>query len=51
LEDNLKGTPGSLKAEGLGDATSKPVIIMTSMRVGLIGPWPNKKQFRASNQK
>jgi hypothetical protein len=51
LEDNVKGTSGSLKAEGLGDAISKPVIIMTSMRVGVIGPWSNKKKFRASDQK
>jgi hypothetical protein len=51
LEDNLKGTSGSLKAEGPGDAISKPVSIMTSRRVGVIGPWPNKKQFKASDQK
>jgi hypothetical protein len=51
LEDNLKGTSGSLKAEGPGDAISKPVIIMTSMRVGVIGPWPNKKQFKVLDQK
>jgi hypothetical protein len=51
LEDSLKGTLDSLKAERLGDAISKPMIIMTSMRVGVIGPWPNKKQFRASDQK
>jgi hypothetical protein len=51
LEDNLKGTSGNLKAEGLGDAISRPVIITTSIRVGVIGPWPNKKQFRASDQK
>jgi hypothetical protein len=30
---------------------SKPVIITTSMRVGVIGLWPNKKQFKASDQK
>jgi hypothetical protein len=51
LEDDLKGTSSSLKAEGLGDAISKIVIIMTSMRVGVIGPCPNKKQFKASDQK
>jgi hypothetical protein len=51
LEDNLKGTSGSLKAEGLGDEMFKPVIITTSRRVGVIGPWPNKKQFKASDQK
>jgi hypothetical protein len=51
LEDNLKGTSGSLKAEGLGDEMFKPVIIITSRRVGVIGPWPNKKQFKASDQK
>jgi hypothetical protein len=51
LEDNLKGTSGNLKAEGLGDAISRPVIIITSIRVGVIGPWPNKKQFKASDQK
>jgi hypothetical protein len=50
LEDNLKGTSGSLKAEGLGDAISRLVIFITSIRVGVIGPWPNKKQFRASDQ-
>jgi hypothetical protein len=47
----FKGTSGSLKAEGLDDAISKPVIIITSIRVGVISPWPNKKQFRASDQK
>jgi hypothetical protein len=51
LEDNLKGTFGSLKAEGQDDDVSKPVIIITSRRVGVIGPWPNKKQFKASDQK
>jgi hypothetical protein len=51
LEDNLKGTSGSVKEERLGDAISKPEIMMTSMRVGVIGPWPDKKQFRASDQK
>jgi hypothetical protein len=51
LEDNLKRTSGSLKAEGLGDAISKPVSIMTSMRVGVIGPWPNRKQFKVSDKK
>jgi hypothetical protein len=38
-------------AEGLDDAMSKLVIITTSMRVGVIGLWPNKKQFKASDQK
>jgi hypothetical protein len=51
LEDNLKGTLGSLKPEGLGDEMFKPVIIITSRRVGVIGPWPNKKQFKVSDQK
>jgi hypothetical protein len=51
LEENLKGTSGNLKAEGLADTISRPVIIITSIRVGVIGPWPNKKQFRASDQK
>jgi hypothetical protein len=30
---------------------SKPVIITTSMRVGVIGLWPNKNQFKPSDQK
>jgi hypothetical protein len=30
---------------------SKPVIITTSMRVGVIRLWPNRKQFKASDQK
>ena len=51
LEESLKGTFGSLKAEGLGDVISRPVIITTSSRVGVMGPWPNMKQFRASDQK
>jgi hypothetical protein len=51
LDDNLKGTLDSLKAEGQGDKMSKPVIITTSRRLGVIGPWPNKKQFKASDQK
>jgi hypothetical protein len=51
LEDNLKGTSGSLKAEGLDDEMFRPVIITTSRRVGVINPWPNKKQFKASDQK
>jgi hypothetical protein len=51
LEDNLKGASGNLKAEGLSDVISRLVIIITSIRVGVIGPWPNKKQFRASDQK
>jgi hypothetical protein len=49
LEESLKGTSGRLYAEGLGDAISKPVIITTSMRVGVIGLWPNKKQFKTSD--
>jgi hypothetical protein len=51
LEDNLKGISVSLKGEGQGDEMFKPVIIITSWRVGVIGPWPNKKQFKASDQK
>jgi hypothetical protein len=51
LEDSLKGTLGSLKAEGQDDEMSKPVITTTSRRVGVIGPWPNKKQFKALDQK
>jgi hypothetical protein len=51
LEDNLKGTSGSLKAEGQGDEMFKPIIIITSRRVGVIGPWPNKKLLKASHQK
>jgi hypothetical protein len=43
FEESLKGTSGRLLAEGLGDAMSKPIIITTSMRVGVIGLWPNKK--------
>jgi hypothetical protein len=30
---------------------SKPIIISTSMRVGVIRLWPNKKQFKASDKK
>jgi hypothetical protein len=51
LEESLKGTFGSIKAEGLGDEMSRPVIMATSSRVGVMGPWPNMKQFRASDQK
>jgi hypothetical protein len=51
LEESLKGTLGSIKAEGLGDVMSRPVIMTTSSRVGVMGPWPNMKQFRASDQK
>jgi hypothetical protein len=51
LEESRKGTSGRLEVEGLGDAMSKPVIITTSMRVGVIRLWPNKKQFKASDQK
>jgi hypothetical protein len=49
LEHRLKGNSGSLKAEGQDDEMSKPVIITTSRRVGVIGPWANKKQFKASD--
>ena len=28
-----------------------PVSIMTSSRVGVIGPWPNKKALMVSDQK
>jgi hypothetical protein len=31
LEDNLKGTSGNLKVEGLDDAISRPVVIITSI--------------------
>jgi hypothetical protein len=51
LEESLKGTSGRLLAEGLGDVMSKPVIITTSMRVRVIRLWPNRKQFKASDQK
>jgi hypothetical protein len=51
LVDSLKGASGSLKAEGQDDEMSKPLIITTSRRVGVIDPWPNKKQFKASDQK
>ena len=51
LEESLKGTFGNIKAEGLGDVTSRLVIMTTSSRVGVMGPWPNMKQFRASDQK
>jgi hypothetical protein len=47
LEESLKGTSGRLWAEGMGDAMSKPVIITTFMRVGVIRLWSNKKQFKA----
>ena len=29
----------------------RPVNIITSSRVGVIGPWPNKKALIASDQK
>jgi len=29
----------------------RPVNIKTPSRVGVIGPWPNKKALRASDQK
>jgi hypothetical protein len=29
----------------------QPIIITTSRRVRVIGLWPNKKQFKASDQK
>ena len=29
----------------------RPVNIMTSSKVGVIGPWPNKKALMASDQK
>ena len=30
---------------------SNPVSITTSANVGVIGPWPNRKAFKASDQK
>ena len=51
LEESLKGTFGNIKAEGLGDAISRPVIMTTSSKVGVMGPWPNMMQFRVSDQK
>ena len=45
LEDEMS------KAEGLEDEMSKPVIITTSIKVGVVGPWPKRKQFNASDQK
>ena len=35
----------------LGAEMFKPVSIRTSSRVGVIGPWLNKKAFMASDQK
>jgi hypothetical protein len=39
FEGDLRKSEG----RGAGEAMSKPVIITTSTRVGVIGPWPNKK--------
>ena len=33
------------------DAISKPVSMSTSTRVGEVGPWPNRKALRVSDQK
>lgn len=36
---------------GLADEViSKPVIMLMSKRVGVIGPWLNKKAFKVLNQ-
>jgi hypothetical protein len=40
------------KLIGLADeVTSKPVIMVISSRVGVIGPWLNKKALRMLDQK
>lgn len=40
------------KLTGFADeVTSKPVIIVMSKRVGVIGPWLNKKAFIVLDQK
>jgi hypothetical protein len=51
FEESLKGTFGNMKAEGLVEVMSRPVIMTTSIKVGVMGPWPNMKQFKASDQK
>jgi hypothetical protein len=33
------------------DDMSRPVIIVTSKRVGVIGPWEKRKVFKAVDQK
>jgi hypothetical protein len=38
FEGQLKGDLKHSVSRGLGDVMSKPVIITTSMRVGVIGP-------------
>ncbi len=40
------------KLMGLADeVTSRPVIMMISNKVGVIGPWLNKKALRVLDQK
>jgi hypothetical protein len=34
-----------------GEEMFKPISMRTSSKVGVIGPWLNKKALRASNQK
>ena len=51
LDESLNGTSAILWAAGLGDPMSRPVIMVASSRVGVMGLWPKKKQFRASHQK
>ena len=42
----------SRRWKGLSEAwIFRPISIMTSSRVGVIGPWPNKKALMASDQK
>ena len=41
----------TLKAEGLEEEMLSPVIMTTSKRVSIMGSWPKKKQFKASDQK
>jgi len=43
---------GSKKSKDRSGAVIfRPVNIMTSNKVGVIGPWPNKKVLMASDQK
>ncbi len=51
LEESLKGASVRSNADGLEDEMSRPVIITTSMKVGVMGLWPKMKQFSASDQK
>ena len=41
----------TLKEEGLEEEMFSPVIMTMSKRVGVMGPCPKKKQFKASDKK